>query len=48
MYNISMRIELMHKLLDLASYIFEELNDEFDNSKDLGREFFKYFYMTKS
>ena len=37
-----MRIELMHKLLDLASYIFEELNDEFDNSKDLGREFFKY------
>ena len=24
----------MHKLLDLSSYIFEELNDEFDNSKD--------------
>lgn len=42
MYIISMRIELMHKLLDLSSYIFEELNDEFDNSKDLGREFFKY------
>ena len=37
-----MQIQLMHKLLDLASYIFEELNDEFDNSKDLGREFFKY------
>lgn len=37
-----MRIDLMHKLLDLASYIFEELNDEFDDSKDLGREFFKY------
>ncbi len=32
----------MHKLLDLASYIYEELNDEFDDSKDLGREFFKY------
>ena len=37
-----MRIELMHKLLDLAGYIYEELNDEFDDSKDLGREFFKY------
>lgn len=32
----------MHKLLDLAGYIYEELNDEFDDSKDLGREFFKY------
>lgn len=37
-----MRIELMHKLLDLSSFIYEELNDEFDDSKDLGREFFKY------
>jgi hypothetical protein len=37
-----MRIELMHKLLDLSNYIFEELNDEFDSSKDLGLEFFKY------
>ena len=32
----------MHKLLDLSSYIYEELNDEFDDSKDLGRQFFKY------
>lgn len=37
-----MRIELMHKLLDLAGFIYEELNDEFDDSKDLGRQFFKY------
>ena len=37
-----MRIELMHKLLDLAGFIYEELNDEFNDSKDLGREFFKY------
>lgn len=37
-----MRIELMHKLLDLSSFIYEELNDEFGDSKDLGREFFKY------
>ena len=42
MYHISMRIELMHKLLDLAGFIYEELNDEFNDSKDLGREFFKY------
>ena len=42
MYVISMSIQLMHKLLDLSSYIFEELNNEFDTSKDLGREFFKY------
>lgn len=32
----------MHKLLDLSSFIYEELNDEFDDSKDLGRQFFKY------
>lgn len=32
----------MHKLLDLAGFIYEELNDEFNDSKDLGREFFKY------
>ena len=32
----------MHKLLDLAGFIYEELNDEFDDSKDLGRQFFKY------
>lgn len=32
----------MHRLLDLAGFIFEELNDEFDDSKDLGREFFRY------
>ena len=32
----------MHKLLDLSGFIYEELNDEFDDSKDLGREFFKY------
>lgn len=32
----------MHKLLDLSSYIYEELNDKFDDSKDLGRQFFKY------
>lgn len=37
-----MRIELMHKLLDLSGFIYEELNDEFDDAKDLGREFFKY------
>lgn len=32
----------MHKLLDLSGYIYEELTDEFNDSKDLGREFFKY------
>lgn len=32
----------MHKLLDLSEYIYEELSDKFDDSKDLGREFFKY------
>ena len=32
----------MHKLLDLSSFIYEELNDEFDDSKDLGRQFFTY------
>ena len=32
----------MHKLLDLAGFIYEELNDSFDDSKDLGRQFFKY------
>lgn len=32
----------MHKLLDLSSFIYEELNDSFDDSKDLGRQFFKY------
>lgn len=37
-----MRIELMHKLLDLSGFIYEELNDEFMDPKDLGREFFKY------
>ena len=37
-----MRVELMHKLLDLSSFIYEELNDGFDDSKDLGRQFFKY------
>ena len=37
-----MRVELLHKLLDLSSFIYEELNDEFDDSKDLGRQFFKY------
>ena len=37
-----MRPKLMHKLLDLAEFIYEELCDEFDDSKDLGREFFKY------
>ena len=37
-----MRIELMHKLLDLSGFIYEELNDEFNDSKDLGRAFFKY------
>lgn len=32
----------MHKLLDLAGFIYEELNDKFSDHKDLGREFFKY------
>ena len=32
----------MHKLLDLSGFIYEEFYDEFDDSKDLGREFFKY------
>ena len=32
----------MHKLLDLSSFIYEELNDDFNDSKDLGRQFFKY------
>lgn len=41
-YDIVMRIELMHKLLDLSGFIYEELNDEFNDEKDLGREFFKY------
>lgn len=32
----------MHKLLNLAGFIYEELTDEFNDSKDLGRAFFKY------
>ena len=37
-----MRIELMHKLLNLSGFIYEELCDDFTDPKDLGREFFKY------
>ena len=37
-----MRIELMHKLLDLSGFIYEELNDKLSDPKDLGRQFFKY------
>lgn len=37
-----MRPQLMHKLLDLSEFIYEEFSNEFDDSKDLGREFFKY------
>ncbi len=32
----------MHKLLDLSEFIYEEFSSEFDDSKELGREFFKY------
>lgn len=32
----------MHKLLDLAGFVYEELDDQFNDQKDLGREFFKY------
>jgi len=37
-----MRIDLMHKLLNIAGYVYEELTDKFVDDKDLGREFWKY------
>ena len=37
-----MKIKLLHKLLDLATYIYEELEDQYTDDKNLGREFFKY------
>lgn len=32
----------MHKLLNVAGYVYEELTDKFVDDKDLGREFWKY------
>ena len=32
----------MHKLLNIAGYVYEELTDKFVDDKDLGREFWKY------
>lgn len=32
----------MHKLLNVAAYVYEELTDKFVDDKDLGREFWKY------
>ena len=32
----------MHKLLNIAGYVYEELTDKFIDDKDLGREFWKY------
>ena len=37
-----MRIELMHKLLNVASYVYEELTDMYSDEKDLGRDFWKH------
>lgn len=37
-----MRIDLMHKLLDTSGFLYEEFFNEFDDSKDMGREFFKF------
>lgn len=36
-----MRIELMHKLLDVSSYIYAELTDEY-SPKDLGNAFWAF------
>ena len=32
----------MHKLLNVASYIYEELTDMYSDEKDLGRDFWKH------
>ena len=41
-YHINMTIKLMHQLLDISGFIFEEITDQFNDEKDLGREFWKY------
>lgn len=40
-YHISMRIELLKKLTDVSSYIFEEMTDRMTEI-DMAREFWKY------
>lgn len=37
-----MTLKLMHTLLDVSGFIYEEITDTFDDEKDLGREFWKY------
>lgn len=37
-----MTLKLMHSLLDVSGFIYEEITDKFDDNKDLGREFWKY------
>lgn len=38
-----MRPKLMHKILNVAGYVYSELSeDDFACRKDLGREFFKF------
>lgn len=37
-----MTLKLMHTLLDVSGFIYEEITDTFGDEKDLGREFWKY------
>ena len=36
-----MRVELLHRLLDVSSYIFEELTDD-HSDRELGKSFWSY------
>ena len=40
-YHIIMRLELLHKLTDVASYVFAELTDE-HSDRELGKSFWLY------
>ena len=40
-YHIDMRVELLRKLTDVSSYIFEEMTDRMSEI-DMAREFWKY------
>lgn len=41
LYHIFMRVELLRKLTDVSSYIFEEMTDKM-SEVDMAREFWKY------
>lgn len=41
MYNVKMRVELLRKLIDISSFIFEEMTDKMSEI-DMARDFWKY------